>query len=695
MASRLGIEVGGTFTTLLLIDDSGAKQHLIKTRSTPEDETAGIIAGLQRLIKKTGISAAQIGSVICATAYPAHTILAGKGAKVGLLVTENFEQILHLARSQTPAALTGWMAMDAPVPLADLETTRGIKERIAANGEVLTGLDEKQARAAIQELLDAQVDAIAVSLLHAYANPEHEKLLQALIGELNADMPVICSFDSAPEPGEYERTLTTVMNACAQPGTRKHLHDLGQKLSAHQLSAQIAVARGDGGMMNPQHAVEFPVHTALSGAAGSAGGAAFVAGLAAYPEALAFDMGGTSSTIALLQKARPVISRQTPLGAYTLNIPAVEAHYTGAGSSAIARVPAGGAGALSVGPSGAGATPGPACYGHGGENATIADANIVLGRLPSTLLDGTMNLDIDAAGEAVAKIGRTLDLDVYQTAQGIVDIANEYILGALRLVSAQKGVQTGDLALIAAGGAGPLHANAIAALGGCYPVIVPPLPAGLSALGLLCSPVKHEFTRTVIRPVDAIGAEQLLQILSQLGDKAQKWLADEGVKAHDQTIKYETDMRYSSQKHLFTLPLDPARLQHEDDALADIRERFQAACARRYPVRLDTVPEIAPEIVTVRAIGLGRDGRAEINPPKQTAGSADSAMAISGQRRVYFDGKPINTPIYKRALLSAGNRIDGPAVIEQEDATTVIHPAHTGEVDEYGNLLIREDFNEK
>ena len=681
MACRLGIDVGGTFTDLLLFNGGTGEIHLLKTPSTPQDQSVGILTGVRDLISQTKVRPADIQGLLHGTTVSTNIVLEEKGAKVGLLVTENFEQILHLARSQTPGPLAGWIVMQKPDPLADLELTRGVKERTNARGDIVTPMDEAHARTLIQELVDGGVESITVSLLHSYANPAHEQRLKALIQDIASDIPVSLSSEILPEFREYERTLVTVMNAYVGPSMRRYLSRFEEKLRGVEFSPHVNIVRSDGGLMSVARASQSPVHTMLSGPAGGVSGAAFLAGLAGHPKALGFDMGGTSTDVSLIQEGKPMISRQTSLGYYPIKVPSVEVHSVGAGGGSIAHVPM--TGALRVGPESAGAVPGPACYGRGGDSPTVTDANVVLGRLPPSLLGGDMALDAKAAEKAVGKIGRALGLDLHQAAQGILDIVNENMFGALRLVTVQKGLDPRDFALVAFGGAGPLHGNAMAALAGCYPVIVPPTPGVLSALGFLYSDVKNEFAQTFVRNIDDIDPGQVNDILTRLGREARTWLQEEDISEQNQELQYEADVRYFRQGYEFSLEVDPGSLMN--GGLHDLEMRFGTAHERLYGFKL----EQPVELVNLRAVGTGRVDKVEF--PEFPLEDRDPSAAILEQHGVYFGGNAEQTVIYDRSKLRAGNRVMGPAVVTQKDSTTVVHPGHTGEVDQYLNILIRPD----
>ena len=678
MAGRLGIDVGGTFTDLLLFEEDSGAIHLLKTPSTPEDPSIGILAGIQRIVTEAGGSPSDIQAILHGTTVSTNIILEENGARVGLLVTENFEQVLHLARSQTPGPLAGWITMIKPDPLADLELTRGVPERVNARGEILRPLDEARAREAIRDLISGGAESITVSLLHSYANPAHEQRLKVLIQEADAEVPITLSSEILPEFREYERTLVAVMNAYVQPKVRTYLKSFEDKLHDIEFNPHVNIVRSDGGLMSVQRASDFPVHTMLSGPAGGVSGAALVASLAGHPDALGFDMGGTSTDVSLIQDAKPMISRQTTLGYYPIKVPSVEVHSIGAGGGSIAHVPM--TGALRVGPESAGAKPGPACYGLGGDLPTVTDANVVLGHLPPSILGGEMLLDAAAAEEAVAKIGRALGLDVHQAAQGILDIVNENMFGALRLVTVQKGLDPRDFALVAFGGAGPMHGNAIGILAGSYPVIVPPTPGVLSALGFLYSDVKNEFAKTFIRNLGDVQAGEVIEVLSSLGRDAKSWLREEDIDEQDQDLHYQVDIRYFRQGYEFSMEVDPDALSN--GGLGELEDRFGAAHERLYGFRLSS----PVELVNLRAVGTGRVTK--IGFPKFETEGPDASAALIDEHRVHFEGGFVASKIYDRELLQAGNRIAGPAVIVQKDSTTVIHPEHIGEVDAHLNILI-------
>ncbi|MGI9367998.1 MAG: hydantoinase/oxoprolinase family protein [Ruegeria sp.] len=679
MTIRMGIDVGGTFTDLLVMNSDTGDMQLLKTPSTPDDQSVGIVNGLNGIVSQAGIAPGQVESLLHGTTVSTNIVLEEKGAKVGLLVTENFEQVLHLARSQTPGPLAGWIIMVKPDPLADLENTRGVAERVNARGMIVRTLDEDKARAAIAELVASGVESITISLLHSYANPEHEGRLKEMVHEINPDIPVSLSSEILPEFREYERTLVTVMNAYVRPRMQRYLDGFEEKLSSNSFAPHVNIVRSDGGLMSVSRASESPVHTMLSGPAGGVSGAAYVARLASHPDALGFDMGGTSTDVSLIQDGQPTISRQTMLGYYPIKVPSVEVHSVGAGGGSIAHVPM--TNALRVGPESAGAVPGPASYGRGGDQPTVTDANVVLGRLPPSLLGGSMDLDVSAAEAAVSKVANALGLDVHRAAQGILDIVNENMFGALRLVTVQKGLDPRDFALVAFGGAGPLHGNAMGILAGCYPIIIPPTPGVLSALGFLFSDIKNEFAQTFVRTLEDVAPQKVAEIFERLMREARSWLNAEGLENSVQKLRCEADVRYFRQGYEFTLELSPDSIGQ--GGLRSLADQFGAAHERLYGFRLSQ----PVELVNLRVVGTGEVRKIEL--PRQESTGNDSSKAVVDRRQVYFENGWVNTDIYDRSLLQAGNRINGPAIVTQKDSTTVIHVNHYGEVDEYLNILIK------
>jgi len=687
MGYKLGIDVGGTFTDLLLFHEETGRIWRAKTPSTPQDQSVGVLNGIDEICQTAGIARDRVDAIIHGTTVGTNAVLEGKGGRVGLVTTRGFEQILHLARGQTPGPLAGWMIMIKPDPRASLEDTIEAEERIDAQGKVVRPLDEADVRAKIQRLLAKGVQSLTISLINSYVNPDHEYRVREIAREVKPGLPVTCSYDVLPQFREYERAETAVMNSYVRPNVAIYLRNLEQKLKQAQIKTMLNVLRSDGGLMSIDHAEDKPVNVLLSGPSGGVTGALFVAQVAGYEDVMTFDMGGTSTDVSLNVGGVPTIGRETNVATFAsantllpIKVPSVDVRTVGAGGGSIAHVPPL-TKALRVGPQSAGAEPGPACYGFGGEEPTVTDANVVLGHLPPALLGGKMALDVDKARAAVKKIADGMGLtSVEEAAQGILDIVNESMFGALRLVSVERGYDPRRFALIAFGGAGPLHGNALGTLMDSWPVIIPPAPGVLCALGDVSSEYRNEFGLSFTRTFDKTSAGEVAEVLDELGRKASEWLSQEGIGKQHQHIHYEGDFRYYRQGYELQIPIQLDALRKK--GLVPLGERFAEMHNRYYKFRMD----IPVEIVNLRAIGVGKVKR--IRLAKRKKGGASPKAAFLEFHKVWFDGRQQKTAIYDRGRLQPGNVVPGPAIITETDSTTVVYPAHKGVVDEYSNILI-------
>src|SRR4051812_40897804 len=540
MAYRLGVDVGGTFTDLFLVDDDRAQQWRVKTPSTPRDPSDGVLTGVERICAQAGIAPGDLRNLVHGTTVATNAVLEGKGARVGLVTTQGFGQILHLARSQTPGPLAGWIIMIKPDPPASLADTREAVERMDARGNTLVPVDRGQVKGIIEDLISDGVESLTVSLINSYVSGAHEQEIAELVEELHPGFPVTTSSAVVPEFREYERTLTACMNSYVRPQVAKYVDRLQSALPG------VDILRSDAGVMTPREAARNPVYAVLSGPAGGVAGALYIAARAGFPNVLTFDMGGTSTDVSLCQGGEPTIGRETTIGQFRIKVPSVDVHTVGAGGGSIAHVPEL-TRALRVGPESAGADPGPAAYGKGGTAPTVTDANVVVGPPPPRLIGGEMQLDTEAARTAVAQVADAIGLSVDQAAEGIVAIVNENMAGALRVISVQRGHDPREFALVAFGGAGPLHANAVAELMGSFPVIVPPSPGLLFALGDLVADFRNEFAQTLIRLTAEVGDEELRSILDDLDARAREWMDAQGIPKQAQHVEFVADMRYHGQ----------------------------------------------------------------------------------------------------------------------------------------------------
>jgi N-methylhydantoinase A len=688
MGHRLGVDVGGTFTDLLLVNDETAELFRVKTPSTPADPSEGVLVGVRRICDESGVSPGELDYVMHGTTVATNAMLEAKGARVGLVTTQGFGQILHLARSQTPGPLAGWIIMVKPDPPAALEDTREAKERMSAQGEPIEPVDREQVAGIVRDLVESGVETLTVSLINSYANPAHEREIRDVIHELYPDFPVTISSDVLPEFREYERTLTACMNSYVRPRVEQYVRNLESSLREFGTQGELNLLRSDAGLMSVDVASEHPIYGILSGPAGGVAGALYIARRAGFRDVLTFDMGGTSTDVSLCQNGQPTIERQTeiPYGlglpgeVIPVKVPSVNVRSVGAGGGSIAHVPEV-TGALRVGPQSAGADPGPASYGKGGADPTVTDANVVVGHLPPQLLGGEMQLDVEAAKAAVQKIGDALGLELHRAAEGILDIVNENMAGALRLVSVQRGYDPRDFALVAFGGAGPMHANAVARIMGSFPVLVPPAPGLLCATGDLVADFRDEFARTFIRTIDSVSGDDVRTILGELGDEARAWMRREGIGEDDQRLAFNVDMRYYRQGYEIPVEIDPALLAGNGTAM--LAERFNQLHEQFYGFRMD---ETTCEIVNLRAIGYGKVPEPHL--PEGEPDSGDASAAVVDEHEVYFQGEWLPTRIYDRSRLRPGHRVEGPAIVTEFDSTTVVLSGHSAEVDRYLNLII-------
>jgi N-methylhydantoinase A len=676
---RLGVDVGGTFTDLLLHDQKTQRTYQAKTPSTPEDQSIGVAAGVKLICEKAGIEPADISLVLHGTTVATNTVLEGKGARVGLLVTEGFEYTLHLAKSWTPGPLFGWIVMDKPDPLASLADTRGIPERMNARGEIVRELDIARATELIDDLCGSGIEALTISLMHSYANPEHERRLRDIVAERHPDIPVSLSSDILPEFREYDRAITTVMNDYVRPIMKRYLSRIEERLEREGVSAKLHIVRSDGGLMSAAAAADRPVHTVLSGPAGGVTSTVMVARRTGLNKLLAFDMGGTSTDVSVIIDGEPTISRSTEVGLFPAKVPTLDVRSVGAGGGSIAEVSEL-TKSLRVGPRSAGARPGPVSYGRGGTEPAVSDANVVLGYLPSVLLGGDMTLDVEGARKAVARVGAAIGLSTEEAARGILDIANEVMLGALRVITVQRGLDPREFGIVAFGGAGPLHANALAQLLGCYPVVVPANPGVLSALGFLEAEFKNEFVQTFIRSTSGIDADQVWSRFRELHAKAVEWLDEQEIAEADRGIAYSLDLRYEQQGFEVSVDVN-AETVETGGKLDAVLGKFHALHERLYGVQF----HVPVELVALRVVATGATLPVD---EQHIQGSGTPTDALIETGKAYFDGGWVDTPHYDRNKLGVGERVQGPAIIRQYDTTTVLLPNHYAEVDTHGNLMI-------
>lgn len=679
MGYRLGVDVGGTFTDLLLFNtDTGAFwRH--KTPSTPHDSSEGILNGVTAVCGKAGITAGQIDYFLHGTTVATNAVLEGKGAKVGLVTTEGYRDILQIARSYVPGGLAAWIIWPKPQPLAALEDTVTVKGRMSAEGEELRPLDEADVRFQLNRLKDHGVKAVTVSLINAYVNGAHEKRIGELAAEILPNVPISLSHEVLPEMQEYERTLTTVANASVQPVVANYISNLRTRLATEGMTGKLSLLRSDGGLMSAQKAEEHPVNILMSGPAGGVTGAIWVGRNAGIKNILTLDVGGTSTDVALIENLEPRRQRTTEVGHLSVRASALDVKTVGAGGGSIAYVPEL-TRALRVGPQSAGAVPGPVAYGKGGTAPTVTDANVVLGYLPENLLGGTFQLDREGAKRAVQTIADALNIDLMAAARGIIDIVNENMFGALRMISVQQGYDPRDFAVMGFGGAGPLHVNAVARLMGAWPAISPVSPGVLCALGDATTRMRTETARSWSRLANETKPEDLIAVLAEMAAQVKGELLSDGVPEAEITTSFEVDVRYAGQA--FEVPLAISAEVLNQDGIAGVLARFDEEHKRLFTFNMDT----PHEIVNLRAVALGRS--LDLPAAQLEQGNGDPSAAKIRDHVLWMDGREQAAVIYDRAKLRAGDVIPGPAIVCEMDSTTLIETGCVATVDAVGNILI-------
>ncbi len=683
MSYRLGVDVGGTFTDLLLVNEKSGGTWSAKVPSTPADQSIGVLNGIARVCDKAGIKPSEIDHVMHGTTVATNTVLTSTGAKCGLVTTKGYKQVLQIARSFVPGGLGGWVIYNKSLPMAPLSCTIEADERVSAKGDVVTPLNEAALRDSLRALKSQNIEALTVSLINSFANDSHEKRIKAIAQEELPGIPVSLSSEVVPEMQEYERTVTTVANSYVRPRVAKYVKNLKEKVEQKAESVKLHILRSDGGLASATSSEQFPVNLLMSGPAGGVTGALWVAMQSGFPNLLTVDVGGTSTDVALIQNGEARLRRETTVGDVTVRASSVDIRTVGAGGGSIAHVPEL-TKALRVGPQSAGAAPGPAAYDKGGTEPTVTDANIVLGYLPEMQkLGGDMVLKRDLSAKAVQKIADALKLSLKDAALGIYNIVNENMVGALRLVSVEQGYDPRDYALIAFGGAGPLHANALSRLLGSWPSIIPPGPGVLCALGDATTAVRDERSRTYVRKFSEVTSKEVGGILKDLAAEAAKGLEKEGVTKAEMRTNFEVDVRYHGQGLRLTVQVDMK--DFEKRGLKALSDKFDEEHKRLFTFAL----QLEHELVSLRAAVQGKG--ISVKRPVVPKGTADPKAAVVGKQSSYMDGKSVTATVYDRSKLKAGNKIKGPAIVMEMDSTSVILPKHYGLVDKVGCILIYPD----
>ena len=677
MSWMIGVDVGGTFTDFFAFDDRTDRILLHKVPSTPANPAQAVISGLSELGTRHGIDLAAITRLSHGTTVATNALIQRRGGRVALVVTEGFRDLIEIGRQIRPHVFS--LQQDYPAPLVPRELRFEAPERITADGKALRALTPESLPALIKQIGDAKPDACAVCLLFSFLNPAHEAMIRDALATAFPDMYLSISSEVQPEFREYERLSTTVLNAYLQPVIDRYLGDFAEGVAEAAPKAALGINQSSGGLMSVARARHMPIRTALSGPAAGAVGAIHMARFSGVPDVISLDMGGTSADVALMRNYTAGTTFNKWIEGYPARLASLDINAVGAGGGSIAWFDRDGL--MKVGPQSAGAQPGPACYGRGGAQATVTDANLVLGRLsPRGLLGGGMALDEDLARKAVAPLAERLGLSVERTAHGMLGIVVANMVRAIRSVSVERGHDPRAFALLPFGGAGPLHATDVAKSLGIRRCLVPFAPGILCAQGLIVSDLRETFVRTAVTPLDDARLADVIARVAELKVQADAWFDAESVEKPNRTIDIVLDARYVGQNFELALGLGSA------DPLPtaeDIRRHFFAEHERAYGFHNPADPV---EIVNFRLIAVGRLRQPATRPGEpRKSGKPDAPT----RRPVWFSPDMAeDTPIFDRSTLMPGDTITGPAVIEQLDSTTLLFPGDRATVDPYLNLIV-------
>ena len=676
----IGVDVGGTFTDLVRLDQSNGAVRLAKVASTIENQAFGVMNAIAEADSKLS----QVALVIHGTTTTTNAVLERKLSRTGLITTAGFRDVLELGRRTRPQPY-GMKGHFNPIIPRDLRLE--VPERMDYAGRIVTALDEAAVRAAGEALLARGVESVVIHFLHAYANPAHEIRAAEVLADIWPNSYMTMGHSLLSENREFERGVTAAVNASVQPLLERYVKRLADELADGGYGGELLVMNGNGGTVSASRVVKEAAKTVMSGPASGVIAAAYTGRRANRPNLISYDMGGTSTDVALIRDCQPSVSNEIEIEyAMPIHVPMVDVRTIGAGGGSIARVNE--AGLLEVGPQSAGADPGPICYGRGGELPTISDANMVLGRLDVSKLKsvpGAVDID-DIRGIFQARLGDPLGVDAETAAAAVLRMATTRMAGATRMVSVSLGLDPRDFSLFAFGGAGPLHASALAAELGVPEVLVPARPGITNALGCIVADLRHDFVRTVNTPLDGMEIERLAEMLMAQAEEGESLIRQEPVRIDAVEVTHSLDMQFSGQTHLLQVPLASASMTRQD-----IQAVFEEVYYNRFRVRL---PDIRAQIVNVSTSVTGRRPEVDLGGLIDNSARAGSvAAAQTGSRPVWFDGDGTtsgwqDTPVYAREKLPLDASLVGPAILEQMDTTILIEPRDTATSDEDGNILV-------
>jgi len=675
--TRVGVDIGGTFTDLVTVRDG--RVDVTKTPSTPAAPERGVVDGLRRLREAKNLRFDAVDFLAHGTTVATNAVLEGEWADTALVTTEGFRDALEIGRQARPDIYD--FQAEKPAPVVERDRRYEVPERLDERGEVLEPLEEAAVRDLADELDD--VDSVAVSLLFSFEDDSHERRVRELLRGAGVDARFSLSSETLPEIREYERTLTTALNAALKPVMDQYIGTLAAEVEERGIDAELKIMQSNGGIITAAAARDRPVNTLLSGPAAGVQGATYVAGLAGFEDVITMDMGGTSCDVSLVESGDPLVSTDVEVGDYPVNVPMIDVHTVGAGGGSIAWLDEGGA--LRVGPESAGADPGPVCYGRGGERPTITDAQLLLGRLdPAAFLSADLDADEDDVAAAVERhLADPLGVTVREAAQGVLDVANANTERALRVVSVERGYDPREFGLVAFGGAGPLHATRLASALEIPRVVVPRTAGVLSALGLLISDVLYDYSTSRVRRWADVDPADLRSTFGAFVEEGRERLTAEDLPADRRAFERSLDLRYEGQS--FELSVSVPEGDIDAETMETVAERFHGRHRQRYGHAYEDEPV---ELVTVRLRARG-----VVATPDLRTGRTDGSLAdaVKSTREVVFDGTAHDTPVYNRASLLTGPEFEGPAVVEGAESTVVVRPGQAAHVDDYGSIVVEVD----
>ena len=693
---RIGIDTGGTFTDVVAIDETTGEILTTKTASTPHDPSIGVLDGIRKILRLTngGASASStprptVGAVSHGTTVATNALLQERFPGLGLITTQGFRHVLEIARQAVPRGYGNSYFWVKPERIVPLHLVREIPERLNFRGEVLRPFDEAEAAEVARWFRSLGVDSIGVSFIHAYANPEHERRMRAVLEREHPGAHVSISSEVLPEYREYERTVTTLVDAFVKSRVSAYVGAIRARLDTElEPGVPFYVMKSNGGVISAREVAAQPITTILSGPAAGALGASLLARAAGYDRVLTADAGGTSTDVCLVEHGVPGLTTDGAVGRFPVKVPMIDIVTVGAGGGSIAWIaPDGG---LKVGPRSAGADPGPLCYARGGTEPTATDAHLLLGRIPPGLLGGEIPLEIEPAREGITALAAQLDLPPMRVAEGILEIAAWNQANAIQQVSVKRGLDPRDYTLVAFGGSGPLLAGRLVDLLHLQAALIPLSPGNVSAFGLLTVDLKNDYVQTFVQRHDRLDHAMVNTYLARLEALARAALAAEGFAAHEMRIERSADLRYFGQAWEVAVELPPGVIDERSAAVA--ADRFHDAHEQRYgysyrrPADRGTAGRQRMEWVNLRVTGIGPIARPRLRelPP----GDGRPARALSGRRPVVFSERTVECSVYERTRLAPGDSVSGPVIIEEFGATTVVYPGQRVATDRFGNLIL-------